>query len=178
MSIFIEGDVEVTTDFSYRQRQKFRNNLKSNKFTFADSVRSIHLVSRVFGFLPFSFAVKNGEILRAQVHIIDFLWFITSLSIYATWIYTCPSRLPASFGASPALVYEHYMQLIGGLLKTMFTIILDMVNRHRITRVIIDLNRFDMQVSCRSYSNNLLGTFFLTFFLLQTAPRFGRCYQL
>lgn len=147
MSILIAHDIEIATDFTFRQRKKLKSKLESNKFTFADSVRSIILVSRFFGFTPFSFAIKNGKISGARVRNIDLLWFVICLTIYATLIYTCPFRLPTSFAASSALVYEHYMQLIGGLFKAMFTIILDMINRHRITGILIDLNRFDMEVS-------------------------------
>lgn len=154
MSIFIEQDIEVGTHLSFRPRHKFKNKAKSNKLAFADSVRSIHLVSRIFGFTPFSFVFKNGEILRARVGSLDFLWLIISLTIYAILIYTCPYKLPLLFQASPALIYEHYIQLVLGLSKAIVTIILDLFNRHRITNILIDLNRFDKRVSLFSQDAN------------------------
>lgn len=154
MSIFIERDIEVGVHFNFRPRQKLRNKAKSNKLAFSDSVRSIHLVSRFFGFTPFSFVIKNGEILRARVGNIDFLWFIICLTIYAFLIYSCPHELPLIFEASPALIQEHYIQLITGLFKAIVTIILDMFNRHRIANILIDLNRFDNRVSCSPRRKN------------------------
>lgn len=148
MNISFERDIELATDFTFRRKQKFKNEIKSKKFTFTDGVRTIHLVSRFFGFTPFSFVYKNGKIVRARVGIIDLLWFIYCLTFYAFLIYTSPFELPMTFDASPALVYEHYIQLIVGLSKAIFTIILDMINRHRFAKIFVDLSRFDMQVSC------------------------------
>lgn len=148
MSVILERDIKIMTDFAFRHRQQFNKERKSNKSTFAASVRSIHLVSRFFGFTPFSIDTKNGRISEARVSAIDILWLIICLTVYVYLIYICPTDLAVSFGASPALVYEHYMQLILGLLKAMFIIILDLINRHRIVSILIDLNRFDMQVRC------------------------------
>lgn len=147
MNIFIEQDIEVGRHFNHQSRHKIENRKKSNKLAYADSVRSVHLVSRIFGFTPFSFVIKNGEILGARIGTFDFLWLIISLAIYAFLIYSCPYDLPLPFEVSPALVYEHYMQLITGLSKAIFTIILDVFNRHRIASILIDLYRFDQRVS-------------------------------
>ena len=148
MNSLIGQDIKVATNFEFRPRQKFEDNTKSKKFTFFDSIRSIHSVSRIFGFTPFSVVMEDGEILGARVGIVDFLWFIVCLTIYAFVIYTCPYKLPLPFSASPALVHEHYVQITMDLSRAILTMILDMYNRHRIVNILIDLYRFDERVSC------------------------------
>lgn len=146
MSSYIEQDAEFSPHFNFRSRKKFMNRLRSRKITFSDNVKLIHIVSRLYGFTSFSFIIENGEILGARFGFFDFLWFIISLAIYALIIGCSQYKLPLLYGASLALFYEHYALFYFGLLRSMFSIIFDMLNRHRIASILIDFSRFDTQV--------------------------------
>lgn len=152
MSVLNERDIEIATPFNLRPRQKIRNDKKSNELTFFNNVRLMHKISRFYGFVPFSFLIKNGEISGARVGIFDLTWLIVCLTIYAHLIYTCPNESPTPFQLSPALVFEYSTQLISGLSRAMLIIILEFFNRHRIVKILIDLNQFDKQVSHQTVS--------------------------
>lgn len=58
-----------------------RNN--SKKLTFAHSFKPVHILCRIFGFMPFTIAYNaNGAIQTARIRKIDFMWFLISIGIY------------------------------------------------------------------------------------------------
>lgn len=127
-----------------------KNSESRKRTTFSDCVYEVHRSTRVYGLMPFSFARKNGEIVGSRVGVLDFFWFIVSLAMYGYLIYCTPFKVPWQWQVSPILRYEHYLQLTGGLIRIIFTILLDMYNRHRITRIVMDLIDFDKVVVCFS----------------------------
>lgn len=58
-------------------------NTDSRKLTFAHSLKPIYVLSRIFGFMPFTIVFdSNGAVQTARIKAIDFIWFMASIGIY------------------------------------------------------------------------------------------------
>lgn len=55
--------------------------------------------------------------------------------------------MPVQWQMSPAMMYEHYVQTVTGLIKLMIAVIFDMYNRNKVNNVIVDLSHFDEEVT-------------------------------
>lgn len=143
MAIFSSINCPILSNFFFCRRQESKCQKKT---TFSDSIYQVYITARCYGLLPFSFTYKNGVVVAARVGTLDILLFITSLAFYMALIYLTPYRNKWISSISPILVHEHYIQLIIGLVRTILSIVLDMCNRKRIARIIVDVNTFDEQV--------------------------------
>lgn len=143
MSVLSSMNFQLPPNYMFWKRKASRS---EEKTTFSDCVYQFYLTSRVYGLMPFALVYKNGEIRAARVGLFDLLWFIVSLTIYGNLIYFAPSNTPWRSHMPPGLVFEHHLQIIIGLIRTMFAIIVDMHNRHTFVRIIVDLINFDKKV--------------------------------
>lgn len=131
----------------FRVEKTFKAKAEPKIATFLDCIWLIRFVSRIFGFSPFSFAYRNGKVVGTRVNVFDMVWFAISLAVRIILIYYLPCNLPQNWNTSPALLYEHYLQLFSGLMCGIFTTISDMYNRNRITNIYLNINRFDVEVN-------------------------------
>lgn len=116
-----------------------------------DSVFSVilwvYVISRLFGFWPFSIVFdEKRKTSNARVTITDWIWFFVAIVLYASFIYFNDldkyKDLPHSF----IEICASQLTLIGGNMIAILSIIMDMLNRGRICRVIEMFNEFDAEV--------------------------------
>lgn len=110
----------------------------------------IYVIARVFGFLPFSVEYNEKKrINKVHVTILDVLWFIITITIYALII------------SSSAVIHYYNNELLsmsnieilatilitieGGVIA-IISIVMDMFNRKRVLKIMLKLNEFDDEV--------------------------------
>lgn len=115
----------------------------------------VYILSRIFGLLPFSMGLNSRKTcIWLRVNVIDFIWFVTSIVIYAGftgYLFTMP--------LSASLPYDSYIMKIGGILilisgylMAIISIIADMINRKKILKILRLFHDFDCKVgSCGSF---------------------------
>lgn len=107
----------------------------------------LYVASRIFGFLPFSVEYnKNREWNKVKVTVLDWLWFVISISFYASAIAVAVHH--AHFYTTFSCIEIIFMILtkIAYNVIAIFTIITDMINRKCIQKLISNFNEFDKQV--------------------------------
>lgn len=127
-----------------------QNNINLKKLTFAHSLKPIYILSRIFGFMPFSIIFEsNGAIQTARIRKIDFLWFITSIGIYLLsayyfLIYSMRKPIPngratLSYGTRSIVIFRKCLNCLN--------IGIDMYNRFRLVEILKRINSFDEKAS-------------------------------
>lgn len=123
----------------------------------------IYVMSRVFGLMPFSvdYVVKEK---RSKVHVSVFDWlrFFITIFIYAYLISYSISFDIERMPTTPMEFYLSVLLLACSCILVLSSIIMDMFNRKRIWKIMINLNVFDREVNptgfyaiCFSFFNNI-----------------------
>lgn len=121
------------------------------KLNFSHSLRPIYLVSRAFGFMPFSIVYyPNGNIHKPRVSILDGLWFVISLCIYTfgiyfVFLYAIFNQLDAKM--SWVLVISCTICFEIGFIFGYLSIIFDMGNRFKLIDIMKKFIIFDQEAS-------------------------------
>lgn len=121
---------------------------------------NVILCARVFGYL--SFSVEFGKKLRnSRVHVsmVDLAWYTVALLVYAMFLFYNDFK---NFMNLPYTYIENvasHMNLIVGVVISMFSITMDVLNRKRIWNIFVTLSEFDDEVICRIGVYLLVGFF-------------------
>lgn len=130
-------------------------NTNSERLTFTHSFKPIYILSRIFGFMPFTIVYdSNGAIQTAQIKVIDFFWFIISIVIYLLSTlyfitYVRRKQIPDSFAT---LAYATRTIVIFRKLFYCVCISTDMCNRFKLVEILKKINIFDERVSQSYFS--------------------------
>lgn len=109
----------------------------------------VYLSSRIFGFLPCTILYnrKNGST-KVVVTFIDALWFMISLTLYASAIiFNVIYNYHALLTESIIIIIGGRLLLLTGNLNAIFCILMDMYHRHEIWKIIQNCHEFDREVS-------------------------------
>lgn len=127
-----------------------QDSINSKRLTIAYSLKPMYILSRIFGFMPFSIIFdSNGAIQRARIKKLDFLWFITSIGIYLLssyhfLTYSARNRIPKG---RATLVYGTRSIVIFRKGLNCLNITMDMHNRFRLVEILKRINTFDEEAS-------------------------------
>lgn len=130
---------------------------------FTRSFRLIHIVSRIFGLMPFSIVCQaNGDIDRPTVTKIDILWFLISMFVYSFGIFTLSQLIfprGSNIYASHLVVLSDNITIALGLVLGFFAIVFDMNNRSKLVGIVKKISLFDKKVfeitKCSNFSTTL-----------------------
>lgn len=126
------------------------NKVKNERINFWFSIRPMYYFSRIFGLMPFSIVRNsNDEIQTARVNKFDFLWFITSVSLYSCMAVVCfrTTHYEEGRNLSHVLLIGDRLLLTICLVSSVIKIIFDMSNRFRLIDIWKKLAYFDKEVS-------------------------------
>lgn len=122
--------------------------IRSRKFGFVDSFLPIYFFLRVIGFMPFSIGCEaNGEVRKAQVSLLDGLWFVISICLYLGIAIYCSQNGGLPLDASYVLVMGDFLLLIVGFVYGAVAIAMDMFNRNRLVNIVNKFIIFDKEVN-------------------------------
>lgn len=117
---------------------------------FVSSFRLIHIVSRIFGLMPFSIVCQaNGDIDRPTVTKFDILWFLISMCVYSFGIFTLSQLIfprGSNIYASYLVVLSDNITITLGLVLGFFAIVFDMNNRSKLVGIVKKISIFDKKV--------------------------------
>lgn len=125
-------------------------NIAPKNLTFAYSFKPIHILSRIFGFMPFTIVLdSSGAIQTARVTVLDCLWFITFIGtyIFSTLyfiMYIRGKEVPSSIAM---LAYSTQIIVIVRKLLNCACIATDMCNRRKFVDILKKISIFDEKVS-------------------------------
>lgn len=115
----------------------------------------IHVVSRIFGLVPFTIArAPNGEVEGARVHKCDLLWFVAAIIIYIflAYSYIDTNEIHCNSNQSYILTVGDNVLISLGLVIAAAVIVMDMYNRSRIIEIPKQFINFDKRVSWTFFS--------------------------
>lgn len=119
-----------------------------NPSNFHICISPIRKLSRTFGLLPFTIQFdSNGKIEKSSVSVFDAIWFVTSIVLNLGFLYLIlPTlKVPSDHPSSILLIIGGMISIIGYAMSAL-SIVFDMLNRKRITRIFDDLFAFDKKV--------------------------------
>lgn len=120
-----------------------------------DWVRPMHLMCRIFGMLPFKILHSSrGDILGHHFGPVDLIWLIVSIGIYLCGTFYFYQILGKNARRNTLLaILDRYNVFIDVNLMV-FTIIFDMINRHRFIQILKQFIEFDRKVICLSITSH------------------------
>lgn len=107
----------------------------------------VYIYLRIFGLWPFSvqFDRKNRS---SSIHVtkLDLLWIVAAVAVYLIFLYIYEffNNSPTSF--SFIIVRLSKITQLCDFIIVIFSIFLDLINRHRIWQLILNFNDFDQEV--------------------------------
>lgn len=125
-------------------------NSNSKNLTFAHSFKPIYILSRIFGFMPFTIAYdSNGAIQTARITVIDFVWFTISVGVYilSTINFIAFIRHAQIPKAYVTLAYATRSIIIFRKIFYIVCIITDMFNRFKLVEILKKISNFDEKVT-------------------------------
>lgn len=121
----------------------------SRRLNFVHSFKPIYILSRIFGFMPFTIAYNSdGGIQRARITVIDFIWFTISIGVYIfstlNFIaFIMRTQVPHSY---ITLAYATRSIIIMRKLFYIVCIAADMCNRFKLVEILKKIGHFDEKV--------------------------------
>lgn len=123
---------------------------KSKTLTFAHSFKPVHILSRIFGFMPFTIVFDSeGGIQSAQFRVVDFVWLIISIGIYllSAYHFTTYTGRKAIFITTATLTQGARAIVIFRKLFNCLCIGVDACNRFKLVGILKKIHTFDEKVS-------------------------------
>lgn len=122
------------------------------QINFLFSIRPIYYFSRICGLMPFTIVQSStDDIQTVRVTKLDFLWFITSVSLYSLMAIVCfqTTNYEGNSNKSEVLLIGDRLLLTISLMTSVMKIFFDMFNRFRLIDIWKKLAYFDKEVSNR-----------------------------
>lgn len=114
----------------------------------SESVKIAYRAARIYGLLPYTINYNsNGEIDSCSVRAFDILWFIITVTTSVTFsVFGFFALTPTADIRTTVLLLGGRIILIGSVLLTAISIVLDELNRHRIVDMLKTITFFDKEV--------------------------------
>lgn len=151
-------DTEKIQIFSIKTVDKMK--LFENSFIFRlknvrHGFQPIYCFSRCIGLWPFTIAYdSNGAIKDARIDLFDCLWFLISICLHLTALYSSYGFMTRTRASEEQHFFSSlifYINQIPSLLFGAICIVLDMLNRNKLTSILKKFIIFDKQVCFRWY---------------------------
>lgn len=144
---------------------------RKRRLHFYDCIKPIHVISRIFGSMPFTIHVSsNGRIAKACVGVLNAVWLICMIMLNLVFAYFAfySSRSIVNKYSSVAHLSDHFLGFFQ-LLMCISSIILSVFNCNRFLKILRELVAFDNNVSfVASMRGNVIGKKFLLFFFIRS----------
>lgn len=112
-----------------------------------DCVRPMHLICRIFGMLPFKILHSSrGDILGHHIGPIDLIWLIVSIGLCFSGTFYFYRILSTSARRNNLMAILDRYNVFIDIALMLFTIIVDMVHRHRFIQILKQFIEFDRKV--------------------------------
>lgn len=158
----------IGTDFVVkRQREK--------RLNFYACIKSLHMISRSFGLLPFTITFSsNGKIAKAKVGIFNAIWFVGSITVNLILVYFAfySSRSSANSYSSVAYLSDRFI-LIFQLLMCISSIILSVFNCNKFLKILREFVAFDRNVNFTDLIFSILNSKVIGFISIYKIESFG-----
>lgn len=124
--------------------------LRKRKVNFYDAIRPAFIVSRIFGLLPYTIHFdSNGDIERATVGAFNAIYFACSIAVILLFSYSLQaafySKIPFSQDSAILYIADRLFGIYGFVMWLLF-VVLDMLNRNRLTKIFKKVIAFDDNV--------------------------------
>lgn len=108
----------------------------------------VYVFARLFGFLPYSIRWSKKKCIKSvRVTFFDVLWFISAISIYTILaVFTVSLGFYAKVIQSSILIIGARLILFFGLFIGVLAICMDMFNRNKSFRILMQLHAVDREV--------------------------------
>lgn len=108
----------------------------------------IYVISRIFGFLPFSLAYdRKLRTTIVRVTVFDIIWLCLSLLLHIFFfIFNWIADQQSQVTDSRILIISGRLTLWGGFFMAIFAMLMDLLNRNRIWEIIVKFNEFDEEI--------------------------------
>lgn len=130
--------------------------VETKPMNFYSGVLPAHHSARMMGLCPFGLQLTaNGEIESAIVRFKDRIWFVLVICIHMFLLFTTSRILKLSNDtASTILLYSNQCILVVVLAMASVSIVLDLINRHRLVETMQIFHEFDKEVRNTIYERN------------------------
>lgn len=119
---------------------------RNTRLNFYYCFQPFHMISRVFGLLPFTVNLApNGNIKSVTVGTFDLFWFISFIAVISTvsYVVTFSAKLTQIAFESSFIIFYNQVFWTGGCFLLFVTAAFDMINRKRFLGIIQNFVTFD-----------------------------------
>lgn len=115
-----------------------------------ESNRFAYLYLRIFGYLPFSVRYADLNEIKAELTVKDLFWFLILIVSYSLPVYkSINGEIQILFSIVKGIIVGKEIAFISIACAKIVAITIDLINRHRITDILKQLHKIDLEVITR-----------------------------